>query len=119
MHLVTANQEADLTNTERDPRWRSVLGRDAAADGRFVYAVRTTGIYCRPSCPSRTAKPKNVTFFATGEDAERAGYRACQRCRPDAASLAQRNAAVVAQACRLIEAVEELRASTTSPPASA
>ena len=54
----------EMTATERDPRWKLVTDRDAAADGMFVYAVRTTGIYCRPSCPSRTAKPKNVTFYA-------------------------------------------------------
>src|SRR3954469_16786832 len=93
--------------TENDPRWLSVVHRDASADGRFVYAVRTTGIYCRPSCPSRGAKPKNVTFYATCEEAETAGYRACRRCRPNAASLAERNAAVIVEACRSIEAAEE------------
>jgi AraC family transcriptional regulator, regulatory protein of adaptative response / methylated-DNA-[protein]-cysteine methyltransferase len=71
------------TTTERDPRWRSVINRDAAADGTFVYAVKSTGVYCRPSCPSRTAKPKNVTFYATCADAEAAGYRACRRCNPE------------------------------------
>jgi AraC family transcriptional regulator of adaptative response/methylated-DNA-[protein]-cysteine methyltransferase len=83
------------------------LHRDASADGQFVYAVRTTGIYCRPSCPSREAKPRNVSFFATCEEAEAAGYRACRRCTPNAASLADRNAAVVVEACRLIESAED------------
>jgi AraC family transcriptional regulator of adaptative response/methylated-DNA-[protein]-cysteine methyltransferase len=98
----------EVTATERDPRWKSVSDRDEAADGTFVYAVRTTGIYCRPSCPSRAAKPKNVTFYATCADAEAAGYRACQRCNPNGQSLAEANAAVVATACRLIEEAEEL-----------
>lgn len=96
------------TRTESDPRWNSVIHRDAAADGTFVYAVKTTGIYCRPSCPSRTAKPKNVQFYASPADAEAAGYRSCQRCNPNGQSLAEANAAIVAEACRLIEAAEEL-----------
>lgn len=62
--------------------WRAVLARDAAWDGRFVYAVRTTGIFCRPSCPSRRARRERVTFFPTPAEAEAAGYRACKRCRP-------------------------------------
>jgi AraC family transcriptional regulator, regulatory protein of adaptative response / methylated-DNA-[protein]-cysteine methyltransferase len=100
--------EQKMTATERDQRWTSVTDRDEAADGTFVYAVMTTGIYCRPSCPSRTAKPKNVTFYATCADAEAAGYRACQRCNPNGQSRAETNAAVVATACRLIEEAEEL-----------
>ena len=95
------------TTTERDSRWRSVVNRDAAADGMFVYAVKSTGVYCRPSCPSRTAKPKNVTFYATCAEAEAAGYRACRRCNPKGPSLSEAVAAVVAEACRLIEDAEE------------
>jgi AraC family transcriptional regulator of adaptative response/methylated-DNA-[protein]-cysteine methyltransferase len=67
--------------TERDPRWQAVLARDPSADGRFVYAVRTTGIYCRPSCAARP-KPANVGFYADAAAAEAAGFRACKRCRP-------------------------------------
>jgi AraC family transcriptional regulator, regulatory protein of adaptative response / methylated-DNA-[protein]-cysteine methyltransferase len=100
--------ERETTETERDPRWISVANRDAAADGTFVYAVRTTGIYCRPSCASRTAKPKNVCFYAAPTEAEAAGYRACQRCNPGGQSHAAANAAFVAEACRLIEEAEEL-----------
>lgn len=96
------------TTTERDPRWRSVVDRDAAADGTFVYAVKSTGVYCRPSCPSRAAKPKNVSFYATCTDAEAAGYRACRRCNPKGLYVSKSIAAVVSQACRLIEAAEEL-----------
>jgi len=95
------------TTTERDPRWRSVVNRNAAADGMFVYAVKSTGVYCRPSCPSRPAKPKNVTFYATCADAEAAGYRACRRCNPKGPSLSEAVAAVVAEACRRIEDAEE------------
>ena len=107
MSLVMTRNADRLPATEHDPRWLSVVHRDALADGRFVYAVRTTGIYCRPSCPSRGAKPENVTFHATCEEAETAGYRACRRCSPNAASLAERNAATIVEACRLIEAAEE------------
>lgn len=108
MSLSPYQNQNDVPATECDPRWQSVLNRDAAADGTFVYAVKTTGIYCRPSCPSRTAKPSNVSFYAAPADAEAAGYRACQRCHPNGQSLAEANIAIVAQACRLIEAAEEL-----------
>jgi AraC family transcriptional regulator, regulatory protein of adaptative response / DNA-3-methyladenine glycosylase II len=62
--------------------YRAVGERDARFDGRFVTAVRTTGIYCRPSCPARTPLTRNVTFFATAGEARAAGYRACKRCQP-------------------------------------
>ena len=65
--------------------WELVLHRDASADAQFLYGVRTTGIYCRPSCPSRKPKRDNVAFFSSVETAERAGFRACQRCRPNRA----------------------------------
>src|SRR5215216_7207249 len=63
--------------------WELVLHRDASADDRFLYGVTTTGIYCRPSCPSRRPRRDNVTFFSSAEAAERAGFRACRRCRPN------------------------------------
>lgn len=96
----------DVT-TENDPRWQRVLARDPAADGGFVYAVRTTGVYCRPSCPSRRANPENVQFYAGPAEAEAAGFRACRRCTPAGRSPAEAEAALVAEACRLIEAAEE------------
>jgi AraC family transcriptional regulator of adaptative response/methylated-DNA-[protein]-cysteine methyltransferase len=65
--------------------WESVLHRDPSADDRLLYGVTTTGIYCRPSCPSRRPKRNNVAFFSSAEAAERAGFRACQRCRPNRA----------------------------------
>lgn len=89
-----------------DPRWAALCARDPAAEGRFVYAVRSTGIYCRPGCPSRRPKPENVQFFADREAAAAAGFRPCRRCRPEEAPLAQRQAAVVADLCRFIEAAE-------------
>ncbi|KGJ06251.1 6-O-methylguanine DNA methyltransferase [Paracoccus halophilus] len=99
---------ARMTQTERDPRWQSVIARDADADGSFVYAVRTTGVYCRPSCPSRRARPENVSFHATPAEAEAAGFRPCRRCHPRGQSAAQANAAIVAEACRLIAGSEEM-----------
>jgi AraC family transcriptional regulator of adaptative response/methylated-DNA-[protein]-cysteine methyltransferase len=93
---------------ERDPRWSAVLRRDAASDGAFVYAVKTTGIYCRPSCPSRRPKPGNVGFFATCDEAEAAGFRACRRCRPNDVSPGQTHADLVAKACRTIETAERM-----------
>ena len=101
-------EKVGVAATAQDARWQSVANRNIAADGIFVYAVRTTGIYCRPSCPSRTAKPKNVVFYATCEEAEAAGFRACKRCNPNGQSLAETNAIVVAHACRFIEQAEEL-----------
>jgi AraC family transcriptional regulator of adaptative response/methylated-DNA-[protein]-cysteine methyltransferase len=70
-----------------DDRWAAVTARDRRADGEFVYAVRTTGVYCRPSCPSRAARRENVTFHDTTHQARAAGFRACRRCRPDESSL--------------------------------
>lgn len=66
-----------------DPRWQAVQTRDRAADGHFVYSVRSTGVYCRPSCPSRPARPENVAFHDSGAAAEQAGFRACKRCHPE------------------------------------
>lgn len=64
-------------------KWAALARRDPAADGRFVYAVRTTGVYCRPSCPARPARRENVRFHATCAEAEAAGFRPCKRCRPE------------------------------------
>jgi len=91
-------------------RWAAVLRRDAAADGIFYYSVRTTGVYCRPSCAARLPRRENVSFHGTRADAERAGFRPCKRCRPDEPPRGDRQAAAVARACRLIEQAEELPA---------
>jgi AraC family transcriptional regulator, regulatory protein of adaptative response / methylated-DNA-[protein]-cysteine methyltransferase len=108
MDFVMAETSAPKPSTEQDPRWRRVLRRDPSADGEFVYSVRTTGVYCRPSCPSREAKPANVSFHVSSAEAEAAGYRPCRRCHPNSPSQGERSAAAVVQACRLIEAAEEL-----------
>lgn len=91
-----------------DDRWAAVLSRDARADGRFYYSVRTTGVYCRPTCAARPARRENVEFHLTCDDAERAGFRPCKRCRPNEPALAERHAAAVAKACRVIQAAEDM-----------
>jgi AraC family transcriptional regulator, regulatory protein of adaptative response / methylated-DNA-[protein]-cysteine methyltransferase len=88
-------------------RWQAVLRRDRAADGTFVYAVATTGIYCRPSCPARRPRQENVAFFDTGEAARASGFRACRRCRPDEVNAAHPHATLIEAACRRIEAADE------------
>ena len=95
-----------MTLTIDDPRWEAVLARDARADG-FVYSVATTGVYCRPACGARTPNRRNVAFHADAAAAEAAGFRPCKRCRPNEAPLAERQAALVATACRHIEQAEE------------
>src|SRR5262245_2958469 len=95
------------TPQEQDPRWLAVMARDRAYDGKFVFGVRTTGVYCRPSCPSRHAKAENVEFFESGVAAERSGFRPCLRCKPNQTGLAEQHAALVAEACRMIEASDE------------
>lgn len=88
-------------------RWAAVQQRAREADGIFYYSVRSTGVYCLPSCPSRPAKRANVAFHATREAAEAAGFRPCLRCKPDQPPLAERQAQAVARACRLIDAAED------------
>lgn len=98
-------------STELEPltdeqRWEAVLSRDASADDRFVYAVKTTGIYCRPSSSSRLPKRQNVEFFASAQEAEAAGYRASRRVKADSATAASIRSALVVEACRLIDSSE-------------
>ena len=95
------------TATEQDPRWARVIARDRAADGAFFYSVATTGVYCRPSCASRRANPKNVRFYETTAACEAAGFRACKRCKPDQLSQEAQNAEKIARACRLVARAEE------------
>jgi AraC family transcriptional regulator of adaptative response/methylated-DNA-[protein]-cysteine methyltransferase len=89
-------------DTLADARWAAVVARDAASDRAFVYAVTSTGVFCRPSCASRRPLRRNVEFFETPAEAERAGYRACRRCGPGAPDRAERTARIV-RACRLLE----------------
>jgi AraC family transcriptional regulator of adaptative response/methylated-DNA-[protein]-cysteine methyltransferase len=101
-----ASPSPDAAAVTRDPRWQAVTARDRAFDGQFVYSVKSTGVYCRPSCPARQAKPENVAFHAGPAEAEAAGFRACRRCTPNAASLAEQHAETIARACRAIEAAD-------------
>ncbi len=93
---------------EQDPRWAAVLARDPSADGSFVYAVKTTGVYCHPSSSSRHPRPENVEFFNTPEAAAAAGYRPSRRATPDHTTMAGRRAALVADACRYIETASSM-----------
>jgi AraC family transcriptional regulator, regulatory protein of adaptative response / methylated-DNA-[protein]-cysteine methyltransferase len=88
-------------------RWAAVQARDPNADDVFYYAVRTTGVFCRPSCAARPAKRTNVTFHTSIADAQRAGFRPCKRCKPDEASLRAKQAQLIAAACKMIETKEE------------
>src|SRR5580700_909100 len=105
--LKPSTRSADIADARSrgpnsDPRWSSVMARDAARDGEFVFAVSSTGVYCRPSCAARRPRRENVHFFARPELAERAGYRACLRCRPKSFS-GNTEADVVKAICRFIE----------------
>jgi AraC family transcriptional regulator of adaptative response/methylated-DNA-[protein]-cysteine methyltransferase len=101
-------QEAkSLPPAELDARWQAVITRDSGADGTFYYSVSTTGVYCRPSCPSRRANPKHVRFHRSTVDAEHAGFRPCRRCKPDQPALEQVHAAKVADICRALESADE------------
>ena len=109
MDFVMTSRETDSPPFAGDAeRWAAVERRDRGADGAFYYSVRTTGVYCRPSCAARLARRENVRFHASCEEAEAAGFRPCKRCRPNEAALAVRRAAAVAKACRLIETAEEM-----------
>jgi AraC family transcriptional regulator of adaptative response/methylated-DNA-[protein]-cysteine methyltransferase len=105
---MTRQTEARAAKTTGDPRWRAILDRDPAADGRFFYSVRTTGVYCRPSCGARTPRPEHVDFHATAEAARQAGFRPCRRCQPDQPPLTERHAALVAGVCRRIEQADSV-----------
>lgn len=100
-------RKAPLPSVADDPRWVRIIARDKTADGRLWYSVSTTGVYCRPSCPSRIPNPINVQLHDSLESAKATGFRPCRRCNPDGASIDARNAALVAKACRIIEESEE------------
>src|SRR5246500_3359851 len=100
-------RKSTLPSVADDPRWVRIVARDKTADGHLWYSVYTTGVYCRPSCPSRTANPKNVQLHDTLESAKATGFRPCKRCNPDGPSIEAENAALVAKACRIIEETEE------------
>jgi AraC family transcriptional regulator of adaptative response/methylated-DNA-[protein]-cysteine methyltransferase len=105
---LTTHKTLHNTVTEIDPRWSSLAARDSAADGKFYYSVKTTGVYCRPSCAARLPRPENVQFYANFADAEQAGFRPCKRCKPKQPSLIAGHATKIAAACRLIETSDDL-----------
>src|SRR5271155_2694222 len=102
LQTIGRSENADRAN-HNQALWDSVRGRDRAADGVFVYAVRSTGIYCRPSCPSRKPRREQVVFFAFPEAAEQQGFRACRRCRPRSIGIRDPRIDAVARVCREIE----------------
>lgn len=105
---ISAKNALCAAATVSDPRWAAVVARKSAADGTFFYSVKSTGVYCRPSCAARLARPENVRFHISREDAEQAGFRPCKRCRPDQPTLLEQYAVKVTQACRIIEASERV-----------
>jgi len=103
---MSTKNELLFATTVGDPRWAAVVARDRQADGTFFYSVKTTGVYCRPSCAARVARPENVAFHNTMADAERVGFRPCKRCKPGEPAMAERHAATVADLCQFIENAE-------------
>lgn len=93
-----------MSFTTDQSRWRALTVRDPLADGQFVYTVKSTGIYCRPTCPARLARRANVGFFKTAAEAEAAGFRPCKRCKPDIETVDDPQARAVSKACALIDA---------------
>jgi len=108
MSVATTRRNGSSTFSTDSERWDAVARRDGRADGVFFYSVRTTGVYCRPSCAARLARRENVRFHATTAEAEAAGFRPCKRCRPNGHGVADAHADAVARACRLIETAEEM-----------
>src|SRR6185503_8829897 len=100
----TLNMPAAISNPEL---WNAVLARDASRDGSFVFGVRSTGIYCRPSCPARRPRRENVRFFQVPEAAEQAGFRACRRCHPRRARTSDPQIELVRRVCNLIDEHDE------------
>lgn len=104
MYMATANKPHGAARFSSDAaRWTAVTQRDPEADGAFLYSVRSTGVYCRPTCPARLPRRENVAFHASCEAAEKAGFRPCKRCRPNGLTLAAAHAAAVAKACRVMQ----------------
>jgi len=90
-----------------DWRWQALVRKDERADGLFWYSVKTTGVYCRPSCPARLPNRENVAFHESPQNAEKAGFRACKRCGPKGSGLAGQHAEAVTTACRIIKEADE------------
>src|ERR1700733_561005 len=104
---LKASPKATASSVAEDPRWARIVARDKTADGHLWYSVVTTGVYCRPSCPSRVANPQNVQLHDNLESARGAVFRPCNGCNPEGLSADAENAALVAKVCRMIEESEE------------
>jgi len=100
--ILNLTEPGEMTRDNHDSQWQAVLARNANEDGKFVFAVSSTGIYCRPSCPSKRPRRENVAFFRRPDEAERAGYRACLRCCPKAVG-GNPQSEIVKAVCRFIE----------------
>jgi AraC family transcriptional regulator, regulatory protein of adaptative response / methylated-DNA-[protein]-cysteine methyltransferase len=100
--VIEAPSQLEMTILSNDFRWQAVLARDGASDGKFVFAVSSTGVYCRPSCPSKRPRRENVTFFRHVREAESAGFRECLRCRPRSITGNPRQE-LIKSVCRYIE----------------
>ncbi|MES2877917.1 MAG: bifunctional DNA-binding transcriptional regulator/O6-methylguanine-DNA methyltransferase Ada [Pseudomonadota bacterium] len=103
---MSTSIETQAAQTVSDPRWAVIVARDPTTESQFYYSVRSTGVYCRPSCGARLPRPENVSFHLTTQEAEQAGFRPCKRCKPDQAPLAEQYAALVTSVCRQIESAE-------------
>ena len=103
---MSRQTEKHAVETINDQRWASVVARDATSAGQFYYSVRSTGVYCRPSCGARLPRPENVSFHLTTQEAEQAGFRPCKRCKPDQPPLPEQYATLVTGLCRQIESAE-------------
>src|SRR6266550_885458 len=104
MLQISTNMTTVMNNPEL---WNAVISRDASQDGSFVFAVRSTGIYCRPSCPARRPRREQVRFFQVPEAAERAGFRACRRCHPRRAQTGDPQIELVRRICHAIDEHDE------------
>src|SRR6202162_1887373 len=100
--ILNVESKANMGSVPASKWWDAVLTRDANHDGEFFFGVSSTGVYCRPSCPAKRPRRENVTFFRRPEEAEKAGYRACLRCRPRALGRNPQTE-IVKQICRYIE----------------
>src|SRR5882757_4969449 len=105
--MQATTRKSTAPSVADDPRWARIVARDKTADGQLWYSVSTTGVYCRPSCPSRAANPKNVQLHDSLSSAKATGFRPCRRCNPDGPSVEAGNASLAARACRIIEESEE------------
>jgi len=106
-HLSTSATAASLPYSNDEDRWEAIVRRESAADNHFVYSVASTGVYCRPSCPSRQPNRENVRFYLAPHLAENAGFRACKRCRPNARGINGEREAMIGEACRTLQDADE------------